>query len=1818
MSERCCVQRVFLSRRAGAIAVLLGGLAALTLLWQGASQAGAPPFEPSLHAFFLKDKKLKIVVGLPGGEKKYVSANLEMALLDENGKTLDSQKWNTKNFVPHGGVKFDKDVNQADVNKLRVRVAVGKEVKEASLRSILLAKPHETVLNAGTEFHAGSPASLRCNVQAVRSLAETVPLPESYATIRLRDSKGKSHDVFSGKIGASGDVNFDVPSLEAGSYTMQIITSSPLGEETLERQVQIKADGKILLITDKPIYQPGQLMHLRALALRSFDMKPLANQDLLFEVEDSKGNKVFKRSFKTSEFGIASVDFQLADEVNMGDYNLHAIIGNLRADKTVQVKRYVLPKFKVEVKADKTYYLPKEKVHVDLQSDYFFGKPVADAKIEVTASTFDVAFKEFQRWQGKTDALGHAKFEIQLPDYFVGQPLQQGSAIVKLDVKILDTAYHEQTVTKSYAVSDQAIRVSVISEGGKLVPDMENRVFIAATYADGSPAPNTTVKLWHRKLPDAPQQPIFFRGGGRGGMPVPIQPPPVAPAKEEKLRAPLAEVKTNSAGLAELKLKTKADQFRAASWGMQDVEIVGGNQQVWRAQAVYDLRLEAQDPRGNRATSDAILNSQPLGENVLLRLDKAIYQTGDRMNIDVRTSAGLPTVFVDVVRGGQIMLSKWLEVKEGAAKQTLDLPSSVFGSLEIHAYQMLSHGEIIRDSRVIYVQPKNDLHVKVTPGKAEYEPGEDGRIRFSVTDAAGKPVAAALGIIVVDEAVYALQDLQPGLEKVYFTLQEELVKPKTQIKFSPGDTLDNIVRLPVIPAPRQQIAEVLLTAVKLPLPNRWEVNPGLDRKRNVEQRVATLAQVVFTIGLNDTNVPVFDKDAKNLSFRKDLFEDLVKRNQLQPHFLDDGMGGTLTMDSLAKLEEWFTPEMLARALTIQRLQHWNWQIQNYAQQNQGKFFKNGRWTLPPDAFEQALKISGLHKMWLADGYGEPLRLVKKDRKDDKNPSQSVFDDYDIVSTGADRMLGTKDDITVAQAMQANQFGWIGQRWDAKEGKGDARFDDRALGRKMMNQHMVPMDAFGGMPGGAGRGGFPVPRMAKAAIEGMPVPTAAAPGALTGADGRSGVANGPGGQATAPVTRIREFFPETMLWQPALITDDKGNADLAVSFADSITTWRLSASANSLGGAIGGADVPLKVFQDFFVDIDLPIFLTQSDEVAFPVAVYNYLKTPQTVKIELEREPWFDLIDDAGFTRTLNLKPNEVTSVKFRIRAGKIGVQPLTVKALGARKSDAVKRRVEVVPNGQKTERVVSDRLTNKVKQTLLIPDNALPDASKLFVRLYPGAMAQVVDGMDGMMQMPCGCFEQTSSSAYPNVLIVDYIKKNRIASPAMLMKAEQYLNVGYQRLLTFERPGGGFDWWGREAPLIWTSAYGLQQFSDMARVYPIDRGIIDRTQAFLMRSREKDATWSNIGATHGETIASMGNPKLLLTSYVTWSLLSSGYDKNQLKPSIDYIRANLDAANDNAYILALAANALAAYDAKDDSTLQLCQKLDKLRQEEPQWKVRYFPAKGTSLTYGRGNSVSVETTALAALAMLKTGQFNNSVNQSLAYLVKSKQAGTWGTTQATILALKALLAGMGGSDLKDDVHFTITVNGKEAVRAKIDKNAADVMQSFDIKEFAHTGTNEVQIEVNGETNLMYQIVSRHFEPWQKKVEPEQPAIDVKVEYDRTKLSTKDMLKAKATLRYNGKLPTYMVMLDLGIAPGFNVDPGDFADMVGKNKIKKFEITARQVIIYLGDVRPGDELTFEYVLRPRYPLRARTPATTAYEYNTPGVRSVANPVELTVE
>jgi len=217
-------------------------------------------------------------------------------------------------------------------------------------------------------------------------------------------------------------------------------------------------------------------------------MKPLTEAEVIFEVEDSKGNKVFKVRRNTDQFGISHADFVLANELNMGTYRVRAIAAGMREEKTVTVERYVLPKFKINFKTDRNFYQPADTVKGEIQVDYFFGKPVASGRVEIKCAKFDVEYVDFQSIEGKTDEKGHYAFEVGLPKHFVGQPLEAGKASAKFEIKVVDTADHKETVTKNVPVTASPIIVAAVPESGELIPDLENKVYIVTAYADSTPA----------------------------------------------------------------------------------------------------------------------------------------------------------------------------------------------------------------------------------------------------------------------------------------------------------------------------------------------------------------------------------------------------------------------------------------------------------------------------------------------------------------------------------------------------------------------------------------------------------------------------------------------------------------------------------------------------------------------------------------------------------------------------------------------------------------------------------------------------------------------------------------------------------------------------------------------------------------------------------------------------------------------------------------------------------------------------------------------------------------------------------------------------------------------------------------------------------------------------------------------------------------------------------------------------------------------------------------------------------------------------------
>ncbi|MEE9602211.1 MAG: MG2 domain-containing protein, partial [Thermoguttaceae bacterium] len=271
-----------------------------------------------------------------------------------------------------------------------------------------------------------------------------------------------------------------LPEWEDGDYQLRVTARPGGSSETITRPLRLKRSWRLMLTTDKPVYQPGQTIRLRSLGLRRPDSKPVAGEEIVFSVSDPKGNVIFRRRDVTSRFGIASMDCPLANEIITGPYRVQCEVGDTSSEVTVEVKKYVLPKFKIDVKLDKPYYQPAQRVRGTVDVRYFFGKPAQDAEVNIDVRTMIAGPTTIHTATVRTDADGKATFEFQLPEMLVGREQHEGDARVSIDVTVRDSAGQEQSTSVKRIVTAEPIHVEVIPEGGTLVRGLANNVYILA------------------------------------------------------------------------------------------------------------------------------------------------------------------------------------------------------------------------------------------------------------------------------------------------------------------------------------------------------------------------------------------------------------------------------------------------------------------------------------------------------------------------------------------------------------------------------------------------------------------------------------------------------------------------------------------------------------------------------------------------------------------------------------------------------------------------------------------------------------------------------------------------------------------------------------------------------------------------------------------------------------------------------------------------------------------------------------------------------------------------------------------------------------------------------------------------------------------------------------------------------------------------------------------------------------------------------------------------------------------------------------------
>jgi hypothetical protein len=259
---------------------------------------------------------------------------------------------------------------------------------------------------------------------------------------------------------------------------------------------------------------------------------------------------------------------------------------------------------------------------------------------------------------------------------------------------------------------------------------------------------------------------------------------------------------------------------------------------------------------------------------------------------------------------------------------------------------------------------------------------------------------------------------------------------------------------------------------------------------------------------------------------------------------------------------------------------------------------------------------------------------------------------------------------------------------------------------------------------------------------------------------------------------------------------------------------------------------------------------------------------------------------------------------------------------------------------------------------------------------------------------------------------------------------------------------------------------------------------------------------------------------------------------------------------------------------------------------------------------------------LATQALLKWGQASETVRKALNFITSKKDAsGNWGTTQATIMALRAVLLAsqLSASDVRGTVD--VMLDGRSVESLKLTPENNDLLHQFVFKGVDAEKAASVELKFSGTGGLAYQVVGRYFTPWESK--PANEPLSIDVAYDRTRLAQDDIATATTTIRNNLSKTANMVMIDLGIPPGFDLLSEDLqtlqekASGVKNGRLEKFSLTATQAILYFNALSPRQTVSFNIRLRAKYPIRARTFQSRVYEYYDPAVNSTARPVQLEV-
>ncbi len=564
--------------------------------------------------------------------------------------------------------------------------------------------------------------------------------------------------------------------------------------------------------------------------------------------------------------------------------------------------------------------------------------------------------------------------------------------------------------------------------------------------------------------------------------------------------------------------------------------------------------------------------------------------------------------------------------------------------------------------------------------------------------------------------------------------------------------------------------------------------------------------------------------------------------------------------------------------------------------------------------------------------------------------------------------------------------------------------------------------------------------------------------------------GGGGLQALEVGPVRRVFRDTAYWNPALVTDADGRAQVSVTLPDNLTTWNMTAKGVTRETLVGVGQVDIISTKPVLVRPVTPRFFVVGDQVRLEAVVNNNTDQSVTVDLSLSAEgltllPPPDRGRAGEGIQSLTVPAGGKAKVGWEVSVDDVEQVMATFAAEGHGYQDAVELTLPVYRYSTPETVATAGQVETRIVEQIKVPSGVDTTQGELTVEVNPSLAAASRDSLSWLESFPWECSEQTVSKFLPNVATYRALKELGLDRPELRAHLEDVVSRQIQRLYALQHPDGGWGWWLPDESQPWLTAYALfGLYTAREAGFAVDEEVMTRAVEYLLqylgRPVDVEQGWDY-------------NQRAL----VLFAMAESGYGDLGRTVTLFDKRSNL--SNYGKALVAMALQKLGGpeQDARLKTLVTELTGVAILSATGAHWEEQ--------TTDHRLANTNTRTTAMVMEALARIDPQNPLLPNAVRWLMVARKEGHWETTQETAWSVLALTDWMRStSELQAGYTYRVQLNGQTLGEGQVTPENVDQPARFvvPVQELLLDVANELVMTRQGQGRLYYAAYLRTFQP----------------------------------------------------------------------------------------------------------------------------------------